>query len=441
MFRRPLPRLLSTSTIGRRSTATKGRSRVLTRDFIHNALYEPTNGYFARGGGEAAVGLGGGVIASLAKPINFGDLFGEMEWRHTVKNLYDASPRGWLTPVEVFAPYYSHALARYLLRSRDASHHPLVVYEIGGGTGINARHILDYIRETAPKVYKEMSYTIFEISSSLRLVQEKALSVHSAVARSVLADGTRLSDGMSSNDKEGYHHSGQRPAPKNTRGYDERPCFVLGMEVLDNLPHDKVVSLGAPDLSWGQSDGLYENESHIKEKSSTSFLRDADGNYLHETWVERVPTESASRNDGKQVFRERYSPLTDPLIIQAYEAHLSVENDRHVVESTPAAKAQKSFRSFIHSFGKRVGLVDRHLPPIPPQYKYGHYLPTGSLRMLTSLKAALPRHRLVLADFDLLPPPSVKKETVMKDNSVLCYAEGSGPPIVASKDPVSREWW
>jgi hypothetical protein len=53
----------------------------------------------------------------------------------------------WLTPVEVFAPWYGRALAHYMLelRKHDSnidSSTPLNIVEIGGGTGTLAASVL-----------------------------------------------------------------------------------------------------------------------------------------------------------------------------------------------------------------------------------------------------------------------------------------------------------
>lgn len=52
----------------------------------------------------------------------------------------------WLTPVEVFAPWYGRAIAHYILEARKHTLHtanqPLAIIEIGGGTGTLAASIL-----------------------------------------------------------------------------------------------------------------------------------------------------------------------------------------------------------------------------------------------------------------------------------------------------------
>jgi SAM-dependent MidA family methyltransferase len=52
----------------------------------------------------------------------------------------------WLTPVEVFAPWYGRAIAHYMAELRRHSslggHGPLTIIEVGGGTGTLAASIL-----------------------------------------------------------------------------------------------------------------------------------------------------------------------------------------------------------------------------------------------------------------------------------------------------------
>ncbi len=67
-----------------------------------------------------------------------------------------------LTPVEIFAPYYSYCLVRYILRTRDTTK-PLKIFEIGGGNGTNALHIMNYLMVYTPEVYKNTTYTVIEI--------------------------------------------------------------------------------------------------------------------------------------------------------------------------------------------------------------------------------------------------------------------------------------
>ena len=169
---------------------------MLLRDFIRDALYNPTTGYFASN--DAPVG-------KLTRPLSFRNLLGRDGYHHALdaayrkmqescssaKFLNPRSPfhnvvicitRGhpdaqvaWLTPSEIFSPYYGGAVAECVL-----SHHmicgttsPLEIYELGAGTGTVAKDILDYVKRHAPEVYRDMRYTTVEISSNLAWLQHK----------------------------------------------------------------------------------------------------------------------------------------------------------------------------------------------------------------------------------------------------------------------------
>lgn len=51
----------------------------------------------------------------------------------------------WLTPAEVFRPWYGRALAKFILEERRhtwGGREPLLIVEVGGGTGTLAASIL-----------------------------------------------------------------------------------------------------------------------------------------------------------------------------------------------------------------------------------------------------------------------------------------------------------
>ena len=262
---------------------------VLVRDFIRDSLYatEGPGGYFVKRD----------VIYAPPTYIDFNNLLGHMEYKQVLAKLYAQSEHAWLTPVLVFQPWYSYAIARWLvkalmaLRARGGQHiaAPLVVYEVGGGTGTNARHICNYVRANAPQLYRGMSYTILEISPSLHERQMKALSAHAAVARSIVADATNLSAvGVS----------------------DERHCFVVACEVLDNLPHDKVVKL---------------SEASSVQQATPSKTSDNAEQLRSQGWQQVAVTSvpEAAPGDGREAFRETLQPLSDPVIAEALPFVLS----------------------------------------------------------------------------------------------------------------------
>ena len=85
----------------------------------------------------------------------------------------------WLTPSEIFTPFYGRAITNFILDKHSQMADPgsrLNILEIGGGTGTLARDILSHVQTAAPQTYAECSYTSVEISPQLAEVQQRAVS-------------------------------------------------------------------------------------------------------------------------------------------------------------------------------------------------------------------------------------------------------------------------
>ena len=85
----------------------------------------------------------------------------------------------WLTPSEIFTPYYGKAIANFILDKHSQMAEPgstLNILEVGGGTGTLARDVLDHLRDAAPASYAQCSYTSVEISPQLADVQTRTVS-------------------------------------------------------------------------------------------------------------------------------------------------------------------------------------------------------------------------------------------------------------------------
>lgn len=239
----------SLHTIQRQSTIHSAEK--LLRNFIAEALYHPQRGYFVAR--SSAVGV-------LQKPLSFESMLDRSEYEAAVAAAYASSARSWYTPSELFQPFYSVALARHILRARqDHREEPLVVYELGGGRGTNARCFLDTVQRLSPEVYATLRYTNVEISAPLAEEQRAATVEHRAVQRVLHADATAASTW----------------GPR-----DDAPCFIIALELLDNLPHDRVVF----------ADGVW-----------------------HETWVTQT-------HDG--LWHEFLRPIEDPLVSRCLDIYI-----------------------------------------------------------------------------------------------------------------------
>lgn len=235
------------------STKIVGDSPILVRDFICSALYDPNHGYFSQRSGSVGV---------LKNSIKFNQLEGRKDYMRQLDRIYTQSDISWFTPVELFKPWYAHGIAEAIMRSADFSI-PLKIYEVGGGSGTCAKGIMDYIMLNAPtRVYNSMSYTSVEISSSLAMKQLQTVGEvesHLSKFKVECRDAT---------DQSGWGHE------------EEQPCWVIMLEVLDNLPHDLIYS----------------------ENQVSPWM---------EVWVER-------QHDRSEL-SEMYQPLQDPLIHKCLE--------------------------------------------------------------------------------------------------------------------------
>ncbi|CAL8470142.1 g9684 [Coccomyxa elongata] len=201
------------------------------RNYLHRSLYDPTEGYFTASKSTIPVG-------SIGKPLEFNKLLGQADYLSAVKEHYNHLQASWLTPSEIFTPYYGCAIANFILDKHSQMAEPgtpLRIFEIGGGTGTLARDILDHLRASVPDVYREVDYRMVEISPVLAQLQERTV-----------ADVGGHSD----------HFQVECRDAADLRGWDgskgDDPCFLLLMEVMDNCPHDRV-HRESPSQPWLQT--------------------------------------------------------------------------------------------------------------------------------------------------------------------------------------------
>ena len=76
---------------------------ILLRDFIFDRLYQQPDGYFCKE--QHQVGL-------LKEQIKFSELTGYYEFRKEMERLYPEN--AWLTPSELFKPFYGYTIANFI---------------------------------------------------------------------------------------------------------------------------------------------------------------------------------------------------------------------------------------------------------------------------------------------------------------------------------------
>ena len=358
----------------------------LLRDFLREALYNRDDGYFANASSPP--------VGAMSRPIPFQALLGQEDYARTLARRYDALASQWLTPVEIFKPHYARAVARHILRAHKAELDPtlddddggrrrvgktppLRIYELGGGTGTCAAGILAHIRDDDPTVFASTEYVGVEISPTLAKMQRETVrrelgeDVHIVIAGGGNGGGYKGGgDGRGNGGRATYSVERRDALDAGRWGpVDDDACFVVALEVLDNLPHDRVM--------------LLRDDARIDEtKMGSAGGGGGEGN---ETRLAQTRVFARRRGDDNAVdgFEQREEPLRDPLISRALEA---------------IGDEDESF----FSFGFTVkAMADRWIRGARDWN--ARFVPTGALALLETLHERRPRHRLIAADFDSLP--------------------------------------
>lgn len=376
--------------------STSGAQGQLVRDWIRDSLYAPKTGYF-----------NSSRVINSPGVINFKTLLGRAEYETRLQELYYAGVQGWSTPVEIFQPYYAQAILRFILSHltpsvNDAAfvtkqfqqapsaapygldtpmpHHlrlgtpllrrdraeplfPLRIVEMGAGNGTCALNILDHLQAYYPAVYKTCRYTVLEISESLCAQQRDLLAVHGDHVRIHRANAIDW----------------RRPPAELAAAQREREhTFVIGLEVLDNLPHDKV-ALGhqvtvVPRVLYDPAADPTPRE--VKPLLNTSAQpRD---------WVEvAAPVSDAAVRDTLGLW-------------ERYQAARAAAGETAATESDATAGGSVPWWGRIFVKWSLARARKRQVRDVV-------YLPTDAVRLLRAVRANFPSHTLILADFDQLP--------------------------------------
>ena len=318
------------------------RRGVLLRDFLERALYDRSSGYFSK------------EVIQSGQALAFKSFASEKDYRLAVAHQYAGAGKAWMTPVETFQPHYAEALARSMLQTHSARYpgEPLQILEVGGGNGTCAAGVLSYLRREAPETYASSKYMLVEVSERLAEVQRQRL----------------LAEGVPSERWEVVHSCASQWAEALEEPLPG-PWFVLALEVLDNLPHDKV-RISTAD---GDGGGVALFEAHVIERE--------DGMHAEE-WL---PLQD---EDVQQVVR--LLGLDRPEAALKLQHALAARSDFGDQGGRLAVDMQNVFSRVLRFSGADEA------PHV--------FVPTGCYRLLCRLLAACPEHQLLLADFDWLPP-------------------------------------
>ena len=97
------------------STSSRATDSLL-RVYLHDALYSAEHGYLWN---HVQKSLKKGPDGSpVPRPmINFGDLGSKWEYQKSIDDVLKETGASWLSPFELYNPWYGHALGKYILES------------------------------------------------------------------------------------------------------------------------------------------------------------------------------------------------------------------------------------------------------------------------------------------------------------------------------------
>lgn len=341
--------LVTSNDLAKSFTTPPTRVRMLIRDFIEDALYNPHYGYFSK---QATIFTApeeeneGFDFSSFKDTAHFEAAVARRYVECGSSSASDGPGKQiWHTPTELFKvrahlhscpsnlrsvqPWYGQAIAQCLVSEYLLKYFPyedFKIYELGAGNGTLALNILDYLRAHFPEVYDRTVYTIIEISAPLANAQR-----------------TRL--------RRAGH--GRRTASVEHRSVfswtktEHAPCYVVAAEVVDNFAHDLV---------------RYDT-------------------------LTMEPFQGLVAIDAKGEFLPYYTKVTDPLVASFLSLRQRIKRQPPLAWYLRSSPLRRIYATL----------------PFAPNLSPPEYIPTRQLSLLRLLRTHFPRHRLLLTDFSSLP--------------------------------------
>jgi hypothetical protein len=201
-------------------------------------------------------------------------------------------------------------------------------------------------------------------------------------------------------------------------------CYIVMLEVLDNLPHDKLlVEPANPPLGSSSSGHQVApprvRQMHVVEEGGEG---EGCGGVSVGQPVPPPPPPPCQQNHQHSlpsVFVERPAELQDRWLQLALEIDELVEasssSGLSETESQAGGRVSSAFNVATSStssssstswLGAGLRRLVRWARARHPQPAHERFVPTGSLQMLDTIASRFPHHCLIAADFDKLPPAS-----------------------------------
>ncbi|KAL7702427.1 hypothetical protein NQL31_007596 [Lotmaria passim] len=313
---------------------------LIMRDFVHFALYHNKWGYYPKLFRKYRQLMTTGYF----DPIPYASLRNQHDYERYAAKIHESTP-GFITPTQMFQPYYGWVLAEYLVTTHRAKfdpREPLIIYDVGAGTGALALSVLNYLAEHFPALYATCEYHAIEQNPHLIQVLRNKLIHH-------------------------YHHVNiHHLSVLNWRQVEKRRCVVFAIELFSGMPHDCV---------------LWDREEAVSEH-----------------WF------GFQQHDNLSTAHERYFALQDPMILrylrylnwmQEESFHnlkvLCLTGGRETLDPPRRRSIEPNPDDSSFAIATKIGLI--HSP-----WRTA-WLPTAQMVFLEVLAQYFPRHHLFAADW------------------------------------------
>lgn len=231
---------------------------------------------------------------------------------------------------------------------------PLRVLEIGPGTGTFADSCLDFYKNYDLNMYRNCEYTFCEISSQLAEQCEKT---------------------MRQNHKQLFDEGRIKIYNGSIMDFDKKidgSCFVIGLEILDNMPHDRLYTAG--------SQGLKQSQEMLSHASVVNIDSKLIGQKEESVTERLVPIQD----------------LKDPLI----NLFLQIWNNMPEMDHITANKRLKSQGILKRLADGLFSISGRGGSQSKDTNENNVFAPTAALCLFQQIQKIAPKHMLILADFD-----------------------------------------